>query len=280
MKRYKYLILPVFFIFFVVSCDIVVPPDGSYFYIDDTVSAENNDTQAVVVKKVLMIDFTGIRCTNCPDAHEQIHQLQNIYPGKVIAVAIHATPLSFPFGEYVTDLRTTEGSEIASEFGISSIPIGLVDYFDKNYLTSETAWTDAVADAVIETPLIGVEIQNTYSDADNSLEVLVNLTSLSNFGESLNVFVFLLEDNIITRQATVESPGYIEEYEQLNVFRASVSDVWGDEVFSGGSLTNDTEEKLYSISFNDNWNADNSKIVAFVCDNTNKVLNVNEASVK
>jgi len=281
MKNLKYLLPITIFILIFASCDVVNPPDNGYYYIGDTISsAPNPDTQEVVVKKVLMIDFTGIRCTNCPGAHEQIHQLQNIYPDKIIAIAIHGTSLAYPLGEYVVDLRTDEGTEIINEFGINTIPIGLVDYFDKNHLLSETAWTDAVATTITETPLVGIEIENTFSASNNSLEVLVNLTSLSNFGESLKLITYVVEDSIITRQATDVPPGYIEEYEQLNVFRASVSNLWGNEVFSGGISENGTESKTFTITLDASLNADNCRIIAFVCDNTNKVLNVNVAKVK
>lgn len=280
MKHLKYLIPFALVMFILSSCDKVTPPDGSLFYINDTVSASDNDTQNVTEKKVVIIDFTGIRCVNCPRAHEVLHQLENIYPDKIIPIAIHGTLLAYPTGDYHVDLRTDQGNEIISEFGINAIPIGLVDYFDKNYLSSEATWSDDVTTSIQETPTIGIEIENTYNNADNSVEVLVNLTSLSNFGESLSLMVYLVEDSIITRQATNVSPGYIEEYEQMNVFRTAVSNLWGDVVFSGGATENQTEAVTFNISLDNTWNANNCKTVAFICNNTNKVLNANSAKVR
>ncbi len=264
-----------------ISCDIVNPAEDSLYYFSDTISAEiPDDTQQVVVKKVLLFDFTGIRCTNCPDAHDEIHQLQSVYPGKIIPVAVHGTLLARPYGEFVTDLRTTEGSQIIDQFGINTIPIGLVDYFDANYLINVSSWPDDVANSVEEDPSMGINIENNFDNDENTLSVLVYLNSLDNFDQSLNLAVYLLEDSIITRQATTESPGYIENYVQMNVFRTSVSDVWGDEVFPSGAEQNQKDTLSYSVDFCvSEWDVNNCRIIAFVFDNTNKVINVNEAKV-
>ena len=40
-------------------------------------------------KKVLIEEFTGHRCTNCPAAAKEISAIQNIYGDQVIAIAIH-----------------------------------------------------------------------------------------------------------------------------------------------------------------------------------------------
>ncbi len=275
MKKLKYIFTIVLLSVVFFSCDLVQPPDNSLYYIADTVSNSSTDTQATVVKKVLMVDFTGIQCVNCPNAHEQIHQLQNVYPDKVVAVVIHGTLLAYPYGDYHTDLRTTEGNAIISDFGINSIPIGLVDYFDKDHLKQVAEWTNDVASQVAETPTIGIEIVNTYKSADNTVDVQVNLTSLSDFGKSLKLAVYVTEDSIVTRQATTEDPGYIENYVQLNVFRKAVSDVYGDEVFASPASVNDTDSKTYTLVIDSSWNVKNCKIVAFIIDDTKKVLNVN-----
>ncbi|MBN2892345.1 MAG: Omp28 family outer membrane lipoprotein [Bacteroidales bacterium] len=271
----KNLIILFFIATFLYSCD-VLEPDGNY-YIADTVSSNDVDTQTVV-KKVLLVDFTGIRCTNCPEAHETMHQIQSVYPNKIIAVAIHGTSLAYPIGDYVTDLRTDDGTEIIDDFGINAIPIGLVDKYEKNSLISETAWADAVSDVIDETPTVGIKIQNSYNSSNNNLEISIKLISLDEFQSALKLVVFVVEDSIITRQAT--DSGDIENYVQLNVFRDAVSDVWGDDVFTTGATLNSSETKDYSYSFSPDWDAKNSRIVAFVFDDNYKILNAQEELVQ
>ena len=45
---------------------------------------------AEVQRKILLEDYTGQMCTNCPDAHRLIASLQEQYGGQIVAVAIHA----------------------------------------------------------------------------------------------------------------------------------------------------------------------------------------------
>lgn len=273
----KNLIILFGFAILLYSCDIV-EPTGNY-YIADTVSNSGSDT-AIVTKKVLLIDFTGIRCTNCPGAHETMHQLQNVYPEKIVAIAIHGTSLAYPYGDYEVDLRTEEGNQIISEFGVSAIPIGLVDNYEKNSLISETAWADEVATAVLEEPTIGIDIENSYNSSNNNLEISIDIISLSDFQSALKLCVFIVEDSIITRQATEEEPGYIEEYTQTHVFRDAVSNVWGDDIFVAGASLNQTETKDYTYTFSADWSSQNSKVVAFVFDQNYKVLNAQEVHLE
>ena len=51
---------------------------------------------AAVERCVLLEDFTGQRCVNCPMAADEIHKLQEQYgEDVVIAVSIHSGPLGF-----------------------------------------------------------------------------------------------------------------------------------------------------------------------------------------
>ena len=273
----KYFI-PLFFLlslFF--SCDII-EPNGNY-YIADTVSNTQTDTQDIAVKKVLLLDFTGIRCINCPEAHEIIHQIQNVFPNKIIPVAIHGTSLAYPIGEYEVNLKTDDGNEIFEEFDIDAIPIGLVDNYNKQNLIDRSAWSDAVSSAINNDLTIGIVIQNSFNSSNNNLDISVTITALSDFQNSLKLSVFIVEDSIITRQATTESPGYLIDYIQMNVFRDAVSNVWGDDIFVTGAAVNNNEITDYSYTFSPNWKSKNCRIIAFVFDENKKILNVQETKL-
>ena len=55
---------------------------------------------------VLLEDFTGQRCTNCPKATEVIAQLQETYGDALVAVGIHGGPLAFAGNAKVIGLKT------------------------------------------------------------------------------------------------------------------------------------------------------------------------------
>ena len=66
---------------------------------------------AAAQRCVLLEDFTGQRCINCPKANDEIHALQEQYGADtVIAVAIHSGPLGF-CAHTATDEKSYEGVE-------------------------------------------------------------------------------------------------------------------------------------------------------------------------
>ena len=66
----------------------------------------------------------------------------------------------------------------------------------------------------------------------------------------------------------------------MNVFRDAVSNVWGDDIFVVGAAVNDDEVKDYTYSFSAEWSSANSRVIAFVFDENNKILNVQEEPVQ
>ena len=90
-------------------------------------------------KKVLIEDFTGFKCANCPDASSELHKIEEIYPDKVIGIAIHAGSFAEPSGVFVTDFRTDEGNEI-TDFRSGAFQPGLVCKVPDNVLLNYTDW--------------------------------------------------------------------------------------------------------------------------------------------
>ena len=51
----------------------------------------NSDSYVNPDKKVLVEDFTGHLCPNCPDAARELEAIHDIYPGQIISMAIHVS---------------------------------------------------------------------------------------------------------------------------------------------------------------------------------------------
>jgi hypothetical protein len=85
-------------------------------------------------KNVLIEDFTGMLCINCPNAAEKVVEIQNYYgANRVIAVAIHGDMPGLS-GNLKNDL----GTEYYNRWGVESLPIGMVDR--KGGLQNYTSW--------------------------------------------------------------------------------------------------------------------------------------------
>ena len=83
---------------------------------------------APTVRSVLLEDFTGQRCINCPKASEEISALQQQYgEDAIIAVGIHAGPLAMHPDSRFVGLATDTGDEYFDHWHLEYQPVGLID---------------------------------------------------------------------------------------------------------------------------------------------------------
>ncbi|MDP4282340.1 MAG: hypothetical protein Q8867_09360, partial [Bacteroidota bacterium] len=102
------------------SCDKVKEP---YF----TQKGTGTDT-STVNRTVLLEDYTGHKCVNCPTAAVTAHTLEEMYNGNLIILAVHAGYFAIPgSGNYALDLRSATGEDWYSTFGVTSNPIGMIN---------------------------------------------------------------------------------------------------------------------------------------------------------
>ena len=83
MKKYLAILSSILII---TSCDIVEGP----YLTDETINPIDTTTNTYV-KKVLVEDFTGHKCPNCPDAARELDAIHDIYGEQIIGMAIHVS---------------------------------------------------------------------------------------------------------------------------------------------------------------------------------------------
>ncbi len=265
------------------SCDIAEVSYDDIYFTSDTISngTKPEDSVDVTIRKILLMDFTGHKCVNCPDAHDVISQLKSIHGEKIVPMAIHVTSLANtdPNNGYVTDFKTETGDEIYMEFQISAIPNGLINSFQKSSMTSFSAWAEQIEGYLDAEPELKIEIENTYNSGNNTLEVKVKNSTLTDINADLKLVVYLLESKIIAKQATTHEP--IEDYEHNHVLRKGITETFGIPIFSNPTAINTEDSKTFNITLNSDWIADNCEVIAFIYNNdTKEVINCQTAHLE
>ena len=92
------------------SCDEVTKD-----YLETRGSAREDTS---FVKKVLIEDYTGFTCGNCPYAHQEAARLHDEYGDNVIVMAVHASFYANPTTAHPYDFRTETATEWDRFFGI------------------------------------------------------------------------------------------------------------------------------------------------------------------
>lgn len=247
------------------SCDVIDDPFGGGNPIDPI------DT-TTVKRKILIEEFTGHRCNNCPDAVKEIKTLQaSAFGDQIVAVAIHAGPSNFTGTNpnYPTNFTTPEGDEWATFFGLFGLPIGMIsrDGFTPTSTTHLRRYEDwgGIANDLRNLPAeIKIELSASLT-ADTFATAQVNLTTLAELNNNHNLVVMLIENNIVSPQTM---PDYTRNvnYNHMFVFRKTFNTTWGEQVFEDGVGANTTANKQLNLSLDRAWDPNNCQIIAYVYD--------------
>lgn len=222
------------------------------------------DMPATTVERtVLLEDFTGQNCVNCPAAHRKIEALEEQYGSHFIAVSIHAGNFGIPStNKRFTGLMQDEGQIFNDAYGIEEYPQGVID--GKLPPLNDDQWAAAVYKDISEPTPLAINLEASLDTESISIEY--TLESSDNLEGKLIVWV--TESGIVARQEDLNQ-GRIPDYVHNNVFRACVNDIEGEKVtLTAGEPFNGNLSIKVKDTETEKWNVANLDIVAFVKDET------------
>ncbi len=215
-------------------------------------------------KNVLIEDFTGQRCNNCPRATNTIASMQQLFGEEhVVAVGIHGGPLSLPAP---AGLATTTAAEYIARWGVESYPSGIIDRTGGTQLY--TAWTASVLERLQMEPAVDISVTPAYDAATRSLSISVATTGRTGAAGQLSVW---LVENAITGYQLMPTGQSNLQYVHNHVFRTAVNGTWGEDVAVAPGAT---DTKTYTVALDAAWKAENMAVVAFVSNDQDGVLQV------
>lgn len=214
-----------------------------------------------VAKRVLIEDFTGQRCVNCPNASEMIESLQEQYGAEnVIAVGIHSGPFSKTVTIQPFPLWTETGDYYFNSWGIDAQPTGVIDR--KTVSSTYQSWGTIVRDALQASAPLELDATTSYDEATRTVTINVNAKGVLDVTGKLQLW--LTEDNITNIQYMPD--GSINtQYVHNHVFRTAVNGQDGEDF----SIAWDEEKTVTSTYvLDEDWKAENMSVVAFVYNNS------------
>ena len=217
-------------------------------------------------KTVLIKDFTGVRCVNCPAAAEAAHELQhNLGEDHVFIMSVHAGPLAQAIGLF-PDLTTPEGTEWYKDN--SSNPLFSVDHVALT--DGHTLYVDQidtpVADALAEEQSFEIFTAVSYDEETRLLSMEADVVVTAEVVGNFYVTACILEDSIVGRQVV---PGGVDTaYVFRNVFRGTVNGVDGESFYNGPVYLDDEYIYRYSIELDPAYNADQCYFLTYIYDKT------------
>ena len=236
----------------------------------DTISAPDTisplDPFTPQGRHVLIEDFTGQNCVNCPNATDLIAQLQDMHGhDRIIAVGIHSGPLGVKPSKSPEGLATDLGDTYYNYWQIEMQPYGVINRSDgplsTDWWTAKVNWdlSDEQPD-----PSLNIWLKASVGD-DRKLNIETTLAAFGHAAGKLQLWI--VEDGITAFQKMPDGTTK-KDYTHNHVLRDAVNGTWGEELkMEGGELK--TVNHSYAIP--QAWHIDNLNVVAFVY-NDEKVI--------
>ena len=225
-------------------------------------------------KNVLVEDFTGQKCVNCPAAAELIHNLCATKMGEhIVAVSIHGGALSLDATKTPFGLALPLGEEYNKHWGIQAWPSGLIDRTGVKDLPS---WTTSIVDRMSQE--LVVDLATTVGFDADTRTASISVAATEGVTADMRLTVWLTESNIVGRQKFTDHED--NSYVHNHVLRDCLTDPYGD------ALTDRQWSKTYQIpkgygmgerSASLNAKPENMAVVAFITDKSGEVLQVIDA---
>ena len=242
-----------------------------------TVTALNGTTAAYTVtamveeqpwvatgKTVLIKDFTGARCVNCPSAAEVAHNLQHqLGEDHIFIMSVHAGYLAQPVGSF-PNFITPEGD--AWYGNNSSNPLFSVDYvgLDGGHALYVDQLDVPVSAALLEEQTFELRIAEAYDDANRQLQVEVDAMAVEDVEGDFAVTVCLMEDHITGWQVTPN--GVDQEYDFRYVFRGTLNGAQGQDLCNGQCSSGEKYTVHMTGTLEDSYHADQCYLIAYIHD--------------
>ncbi|MBM2815946.1 MAG: hypothetical protein HW421_2708 [Ignavibacteria bacterium] len=274
------IILPLLFfivLFFSTGCDEIESPyrKGNVQFIDTT-------------NKILLEEFTGAYCGNCPDGAAKAHLLDSLYPGKFILLSIHAGYYATPNKTFTYDFRTPAGDSIFNSImSIKEIvfPSAMFNRIgvNKNGGLIPSQWDALVGQLIFnDTVIATIDLAPSFTSTDSSISVKANIKYWEAGSNNQTLVVQILEDSIVQMQKWYgHTPENIPDYVHNNVLRASITPAFGAQITTDAMIMKGSkyEKNLkYTIPKGKDWRINKLKIVAYILDygKTNSILQAEE----
>jgi len=165
MKRHIFLLFIASILFFSCEENMPVIPEGPTI---------NSD------KKVLVEEFTGVQCVNCPTGSLELENLLSLYGDNLIVVSIHAGDFAPPFPQNQYDFQTQEADNLINYLGNPpAYPSAVINRkdFDGGFYRiqySLSKWAGFIDEELNTDAKIGVTITKDYIPETRELKVQVS----------------------------------------------------------------------------------------------------------
>lgn len=296
MKTIDYIFLSLVTVLGLSGCDKLEPPYYTAPDIIDTAACPVPEFPELTThtKRVLLEDYTGHTCPNCPAAGKIAHILHDQYPDQLVIMAVHVGWFARPYpapgvdSVFYHDFRTSAGDDWNLFFKNENagLPNGLLNRqkVDDKYVIQKDQWGGVIASTLKLEPKMDLQLIVDYNEVDRKICVHTKTWFLETLDLNLKLEAVIIEDSIIAAQKnddpTIGTVGIIEDYVHMHVMRGAINGAWGSTIAEKGVANPSTLVKTLQSTLPAASVPKNCHIIAFISDADSKeILQVTETKL-
>jgi hypothetical protein len=291
MKTLIYAALVVLALIVIPACKEVGPNINLHgpSSISDTTWVES-PAQSPQPRNVVIEEFTGVQCPNCPAGHIVVDQIVGSYTaGRIVPIALHPyNALGNPYSYSVVNLEDSNSTYLMNYLIFPGFePCGGVDRLvfqgsTTGILTTRQDWQGFASTEIALNPLVNLYDSVSFNSTTLQLKIFVTMHFTSTITDPTNITIGLTEDSIKTAQldGTIVDTFYVHNH----VLRSIITGVTGDNVVynpaANISITPGRVIRLvYQTTLNSAWNPQNMHVVTFVHDVSGTSLGIYQGTI-
>lgn len=211
---------------------------------------------AAVQRSVLVEEFSGQLCVNCPAGAEELERIQQEYGSDaVIVVTIHGGELALTGDDEVVGLRSEQGDQLYQQWGSPDQPSAALDRRSQPLLRDK--WQGEVYKELQRASALTLAVETSYEADSRQLKLSVEAQTAEDVNGTLHVW--LTEDGIVAPQMFPETIAM--DYVHNHVFRMALGGISGTPVAVKWGRDNRFD---YEVTLPADWNPTQLSAVAFI----------------
>ena len=262
-----------------------------------TINMEVSAPETQMNKNVLVEEFTGVNCGNCPDGHRRVNQLMAANPGKVFAINIHTG--SYAAGKYTTSF----GTSLAGQTHLTGYPAGTVNRHEFEGMQMDTnrthqnrtamgrgQFSSAANQMMAQQSCANIAAKAMINKSTRELTVNVAVYYTGTPTGSTNMLnVAIVEDSVWgapnEQSGASSNPTQYDastgRYCHMHMLRHLVTGQWGEEIspVQGQQIKKTYTYTLPETISNVTVVPEHLEVIVFLCEGHNEVINVCSAPI-
>ena len=188
------------------------------------------------LKGILLEDYTGHKCTNCPAAAQIAKDLEQDSVLNVIVASIHASEDgSFQATDnlFTENYETEAGNEYvrgSEMIGFLGNPMGTINRNDGGISNSvwyfSSGWGNGVNNEINNTLDINVQVKYFYFPSTNGLFIHSETSVINDLNGNYHLVIYLIRDDVVSPQKF--NAGIVDtNYHHHAILSDNINNTWG-----------------------------------------------------